>query len=104
MVATFNITGTIKINLPEEIIEKFNATKPEVMKKQILEIYFHNALWGCGLAGFNELNYDVNFDNVSIESDWNKYPGSIVDLDKNDPIGSPLGIWVDDTPITQNES
>lgn len=103
MVATYNITGTIEINLPEEIIEKFNAAKSEVMKKKILELYFYNALWGCGLAGMNELSYDVDFDNVSIESDWNKYPGSIVDLDKNDPHGSPLGIWVDDVPTTQRE-
>lgn len=103
MVATFNITGTIEINLPEEIIKKFNSQKSEVMKKKVLELYFYNALWGCGLAGLNELDYDVDFDNVSIVSDWNKYPGSIVDLDKNDPVGSPLGIWVDDTPTTQKE-
>ena len=65
--------------------------------------YFYKALDGCSLAGFNELDYNVDFGDVHIENDWNKYPGSIVDLDKNDPNGSPMGIFVDDTPITQIE-
>jgi hypothetical protein len=103
MVATFNITGSIEIDLPEDIIEKFNLQKSETMKKHVLMEYFYNALWGCSLAGKNELDYNVNFDNVEIETDWSKYPGSIVDLNKNDPHGSPLGICVDNTPTTQKE-
>lgn len=103
MVATFNITGTIEIDLLEDVIEKFNSQKSEIMKKHVLEEYFHDVLWGCALAGKNELSYDVDFNNVSIESDWNKYPGSIVDLNKNNPYGSPLGICVDNTPTTQTE-
>lgn len=103
MVATFNITGTIEIDLPEEIIEKFNSQKSEAMKKHILEEYFYDVLWGCALAGNNELDYNVGFDNIEIESDWNKYSGSIVDLDENDPHGSPLGIFVENIPTTQTE-
>lgn len=103
MIAIFNVTGSIEIDLPEEIIKKFNSQKSETMKKHVLEEYFNDALCGCALAGKNELDYNVDFNNVFIESDWNKYPGSIIDLDKNNPHGSPLGIWVDDTPTTQKE-
>ena len=103
MIATFNITGSIEIDLPEEIIEKFNSQKSETMKKHVLEEYFHDALWGCALAGKNELDYDVDFNNVFIEKDWSKYTGSIVDLDKNDHLGCPLGIWVDNYPTTKKE-
>lgn len=102
MTAKFNITGSIEINLPEEIIEKFNSAKSEVMKKHVLELYFHNALWGCGLAGKNELDYDVDFNNVYIERDWDKYPGTICGLDINE-LGCPLAIWVDDYPTTNKE-
>ena len=103
MTATFNITGSIEIDLPEEIIEKFNSQKSETMKKHILEEYLHDALWGCALAGKHELDYNVDFTNVEIEKDWNKYPGSIVDLDRYDPHGSPLGIWVNDYLTTLKE-
>lgn len=100
MVATFNITGSIEIDLPEEIIEKFNSQKSETMKKHVLEEYLHDALWGCALAGKHELDYNVDFTNVEIEKDWDKYPGSIVYLDLH---GSPLGIWVNDYPTTLKE-
>jgi len=103
MTATFNITGSIEIDLPKEIIKKFNSQKSETMKKHVLEEYFHDVLWGCALAGENELDYNVDFSNVIIEKDWNKYPESIVDLDKNDPYGSPLAIWVDNYPTTEME-
>lgn len=103
MVATFYITGSIEIDLPEEIIKKFNSQKSEAMKKHVLEEYFHDALWGCALAGKNEMDYNVDLSNVCIECDWRNYPGSIVDLDKNDPHGSPLGIYVDDIPTTTKE-
>lgn len=103
MVATFNITGTIEIDLPEEIIEKFNSQKSETMKKHVLAEYFHDALWGCALAGKHELDYNVDFDDVLIDRNWDKYAGSIVDLDRNDPYGSPLGILIENIPTTQKE-
>ena len=96
----FNIKGSIEIDLPEEIIEKFNEQCLEVMKKRVLEEYFHDALWGCALSGKRELGYKVDFGNVEIEKDWNKYPGTICDLDRNDSHGSSLAIWVDNYPTT----
>lgn len=44
MTATFNITGSIEIDLHEEIIEKFNSQKSDTMKKHVLEEYLHDAL------------------------------------------------------------
>ena len=100
MKAIFNIKGSIEIDLPEEIIDKFNEQRLEAGKKHVLEEYFHDALWGCNLAGKHELGYYVDFGNVEIEKDWNKYPGTICDLDRNDPHGSSLAIWVDNYPTT----
>ena len=103
MTATFNIKGSIEIDLPEEIIEKFNSQRSETMKKCVLQKYFHDVLCGCALAGKHEFDYKVDFDNVEIENDWNKYAGSIVDFDKNNSNGSPLAIWVDNYPTTKKE-
>lgn len=45
MKAIFNIKGSIEIDLPQEIIEKFNEQHLEAGKKHVLEEYFHDALW-----------------------------------------------------------
>ena len=36
MIVTFNIKGSIEIDLPEEIIEKLNEQRLEAMKKRVL--------------------------------------------------------------------
>ena len=61
MKAIFNIKGSIEIDLPEEIIEKFNEQRLEAGKKHVLEEYFHDTLWGCSLAGKRELGYYIDF-------------------------------------------
>ena len=41
MKAIFNIKGSIEIDLPEEIIDKFNEQRLEAGKKHVLKEYFH---------------------------------------------------------------
>ena len=68
MTATFNIKGSIEIDLPEEIIEKFNSQRSETRKKRVLQKYFYDVLCGCALAANHEFGYKVDFDNVEIEN------------------------------------
>lgn len=103
MIVRYNITGSIEITLTNEEIFQYNKCHSETMKKAYLEEVLKERLSGCSLTAHHELDEDIDFDNVYIEKDWNKYPGSICDLDKNDPYGSPLGIFVENIPITYKE-
>lgn len=103
MIATFNITGSIEINLVEEQIQKLNSIKSETLKKSYLEEILKEKLNWCSITMKHEHDDEIDFDNVEVEKDWNKYSGSICDLDKHDPCGSPLGIYVENIPTTVSE-
>lgn len=105
MVVTYHIEGTIELDLNKYDIQGLNGQKSESLKKAFLEEVLKKKLEGCALAGENELDINIDFSNVQVAKDWSKYPGSIVDLDKNDPVGSPLGIYIEDNiPTTYDEA
>ena len=104
MVVTYHIEGTIEVDLSKEEIKELNTNKSETMKKAYLEKVLESKLKTCSMTAEHELDVKVDFDNVYIKKDWKQYPGSIVDLDRNDPYGSPLGIYIeDDIPTTYEE-
>jgi len=65
MKVIYKVNGIIEINL-----NKINtlAYKVSFDKDEFLQEYFNNALNGCSIAGENELDYNVNFNGLNIES------------------------------------
>ena len=65
MKVAYKVNGTIEINLNKENIRAYNLSRD---KDEFLQEYFNNALNGCSIAGENELDYNVNFNGLNIES------------------------------------
>ena len=65
MKVVYNVNGIIEINLDKETTQ---AYKSSCNKDEFLQEYFNNALNGCSIAGENELDYNVNFKGLNIES------------------------------------
>ena len=65
MKVVYNVNGIIEINLDKETTQ---AYKLSCDKDEFLQEYFNNALNGCSIAGENELDYNVNFKGLNIES------------------------------------
>ena len=103
MIARFNVTGFIEVDLSKEEIKELNQYKAETTKKAYLNDILRHKLNICSMTADHELNVKVDFENLYVEKDWNKYGGSIVDLDKNDPYGSPYGIYLENIPTTYVE-
>ena len=106
MIVTYNITGTIDITLTDEEKFQLDQKKTESCKKFYLEEVLENRLYNLELASSNEFNEHINFDNLYVESDWDKHAKKCKELiqdPKIDPYGSPLGIYVEDIPITELE-
>ena len=103
MIVTYNIKGSIEIELTDEEIYQYNTRLSETSKKYYLEEVLKDRLTTCSHASKHEFDEVIDFDDVYIEKDWKKYGGNIVKLNRNDPYGSPLGIYVEDIPITDKE-
>lgn len=65
MKVVYKVNGVIEINLNKENIQ---AYKSSCDKDEFLQKYFNNALNGCSIAGEIELDYNVNFMGLNIES------------------------------------
>jgi hypothetical protein len=65
MKVVYKVNGIIEINLNKENTQ---AYKLSFDKDEFLQEYFNNALNGCSIAGENELDYNVNFKGLNIES------------------------------------
>jgi len=102
MIVKYKVEGYIEVDLNEDEIRQFNEKKSETMKKAYLEEVLKYKLYNCSMTTEHEINDIINFDNIEIEKDWNKYPGTICDLDRNES-GSPLAIWTDNYPTTEQE-
>lgn len=102
MMVKYKIEGFIEVDLNDDEIRQLNGKKSETMKKAYLDEVLKYKLYNCSMTAEHELNDIVNFDDLNIVSDWNKYPGTICDMDRNEP-GSPLGIWVENYPSTNKE-
>ena len=103
MIVTYNIKGSIEIELTDEEIYQYNTKLSETSKKSYLEEVLKDRLIFCSQASKHEFDEVIDFDDVYVEKDWKKYGGSIVKLNRNDPYGSPLGIYVEDIPTTDKE-
>ena len=64
MVVTYHIEGIIELDLNKEEIRELQANKSETMKKAYLEKVLKRKLDGCAVAGENELDINIDFDNV----------------------------------------
>ena len=65
MKVVYKVNGIIEINLDKE---KTRAYELSCSKDEFLQEYFNNALNGCSVAGEIELDYNVNFKGLNIES------------------------------------
>ena len=65
MKVVYNVNGIIEINLDKDTTQTY---KLSCDKDGFLQEYFNNALHGCSIAGENELDYNVNFKGLNIES------------------------------------
>lgn len=65
MKITYKVEGVIEMTLDKEDSIKYNNSSN---KDEFLQEYFNNALNGCSIAGENELDYNVNFNGLNIES------------------------------------
>lgn len=102
MIVKYKVEGFIEVDLNKDEIRQLNGKKSETMKKAYLEEVLKYKLYNCSMTAEHELDDIVNFDDLFIARDWNKYPGTICDMDRNEP-GSPLGIWIDNYPTTNKE-
>ena len=65
MKVVYKVNGIIEINLDKENAQAYELS---CNKDEFLQEYFNNALNGCSIAGENELDYNVNFKGLNIES------------------------------------
>ena len=65
MKVVYKVNGIIEINLDKENTQAYKLSNN---KDEFLQEYFNNALNGCSIAGENELDYNVNFKGLNIES------------------------------------
>ena len=101
MVVTYHIEGTIEVDLSKEEIKELNSNKYETMKKAYLEKILESKLKTCSMTAEHELDVKVDFDNVYIKKDWDRYAGNM--KAKNEQYGSPLGISIEGISTTPYE-
>ena len=100
MIVKFKVEGEIEIDLNKEDIKNLETNKSETMKKAFLEELLYKKIAGCVLAGENELDINIDFNNLFVVNDW-KYAGNM--KAKNELYGSPLAITLDKFPTTDKE-
>jgi len=101
MVVKYKVEGTIEVDLNDDELEELESHKTESMKKAYLEEVLKYKLYNCSMTAEHELDDKVNFDELFIARDWDKYAGNM--KAKNEQYGSPLGIFLEDIPTTKNE-
>ena len=65
MKVVYKVNGIIEITLDKENTRAYELS---CNKDEFLQEYFNNALNGCSVAGEIELDYNVNFKGLNIES------------------------------------
>ena len=101
MIVKYKVEGTIEVDLNEDEIQEFNTHKSETMKKAYLEEVLKYKLYNCSMTAEHELDDIIDFENMHIIKDWDKYAGNM--RAKNEQYGSPLAITLDDFPTTSEE-
>jgi len=101
MIVKYKVEGFIEVDLNDDEIRQLNEKKSETMKKAYLEEVLKYKLYNCSMTAEHELDDIVNFDDLFIARNWDKYAGNM--LSKNEMYGSPLGIWTDNYPTTNKE-
>jgi hypothetical protein len=101
MVVKYKVEGTIEVDLNDDELDELKSHKTESMKKAYLKKILTEKLWSCSLTAEHELGDKVNFEELFITRDWDKYAGNM--KAKNEQYGSPLGIFLEDIPTTKNE-
>ncbi len=101
MVIKYKVEGEIEIDLNKYQIEEFQSMHSETAKKAYLEKLFQEQLQWAAETLECELDRKINFDNLYITRDWDKYAGNM--KAKNEQYGSPLAITLDDFPTTDKE-
>ena len=101
MIVKYKVEGTIEVDLNDDEIEELESHKSETMKKAYLEQLLSEKLHTCSMTAEHELGDKVDFDELYILSDWDKYAGNM--KTKKELYGSPLAIFVENFPITDNE-
>lgn len=102
MVVKYKVEGIIEVDLDKEEIRELNTKQSETMKKAYLEEVLKYKLYNCSMTAEHELDDIVDFENLHIIKDWDKYAGNM--MAKNEQYGSPLAITLDDFPTTVKES
>jgi hypothetical protein len=102
MVVKYKVEGIIEVDLDKEEIRELNTKQSETMKKAYLEEVLKYKLYNCSMTAEHELDDIVDFENLHIVKDWDKYAGNM--MAKNEQYGSPLAITLDDFPTTVKES
>ena len=101
MTVKFKVEGEIEIDLNKYQIKDLQSQHSETMKKAYLKKLFQEQLHWAAETLECELDRKINFDNLYISKDWDKYAGNM--LAKNEQHGSPLAITLDDFPTTAEE-
>ena len=94
MTVKFKVEGEIEIDLNKYQIKDLQSQNSETMKKAYLKKLFQEQLHWAAETLECELDRKINFDNLYISKDWDKYAGNM--LAKNEQHGSPLAITLDD--------
>ena len=101
MIVKYKVEGEIEIDLNKYQIKELQSQHSETMKKAYLEKLLQEQLHYSAETLEYELDRKINFDNLYITKDWNKYAGNM--RTKNEQYGSPLAITLDDFPTTNEE-
>jgi len=101
MVIKYKVEGEIEIDLNKYQIQELQYQHSETMKKAYLEKLLQEQLHWAAETLECELDRKINFDNLFVVSDWDKYAGNM--KAKNEQYGSPLAITLDNFPTTNEE-
>lgn len=101
MIVKYKVEGEIEIDLNQKQIKELQSQNSETMKKAYLEKLLQDQLYWASETLYCELDRKIDFGNVYISEDWDKYAGNM--LAKNELHGSPLAITLDDFPTTNEE-
>lgn len=101
MVVKYKVEGEIEIDLNKYQIKELQGIRSETMKKEYLERLFNEQLHWASETLECELDRKIDFENLFIVKDWDKYAGNM--RAKNEQYGSPLAITLDKFPTTKEE-
>ena len=101
MTIRYKVEGNIDVDLTDLEIKKFNSYKSETMKKDYLEQVLCERLETCSDTAYSEANYTINFDELFIVRDWDRFAGNM--KHKKELHGSPLAIFIENISNTEKE-